>query len=88
MRSAVAAVCAKCDPDNECLPLALDAKAGPMFHCDFCDTCIQGFDHHCPWTGKCIGKGNMHEFQLFIGCSFTTICYMLVYVLLLGTGRQ
>ncbi|KAF4318132.1 hypothetical protein BBO99_00007475 [Phytophthora kernoviae] len=24
-----------------------------------------GYDHHCPWMGKCIGKGNMYAFKMF-----------------------
>ena len=27
---------------------------------------ISGFDHHCPWTSKCIGKGNLTGFYVFI----------------------
>lgn len=34
-------------------------------HCEDCDVCIEGYDHHCPWMGKCIGKKNMRAFQLF-----------------------
>ena len=36
------------------------------FHCRDCDMCIEGFDHHCPWTSKCIGKGNIVPFYVFI----------------------
>ncbi|RYY70057.1 hypothetical protein EON63_22990 [archaeon] len=25
-------------------------------HCYDCGVCIDGLDHHCPWTGKCIGN--------------------------------
>lgn len=42
------------------------------YHCDICDVCIQGYDHHCPWTGKCIGVGNVKAFYTFIT---TTLIY-------------
>ena len=35
-------------------------------HCYQCDICITGYDHHCPWVGKCIGRGNMCEFKCFL----------------------
>ncbi|KAL4439137.1 hypothetical protein ABPG74_008912 [Tetrahymena malaccensis] len=36
------------------------------FHCMDCRVCIRGFDHHCPWTSKCIGANNIHVFYIFI----------------------
>lgn len=36
-----------------------------VVHCATCDCCIVGLDHHCPWIGKCVGKGNMFHFKLF-----------------------
>jgi len=41
-------------------------SAGPLYHCDDCDVCIRGYDHHCPWTGKCIGEGNILYFYAFV----------------------
>ena len=35
-------------------------------HCSFCEYCVEELDHHCPWSSKCIGKGNMLPFKLFI----------------------
>ena len=37
-------------------------------HCYDCNLCINGLDHHCPWTGKCIGKKNLIPFYVFLGC--------------------
>jgi hypothetical protein len=35
-------------------------------HCTICNACCVGLDHHCPWTGKCIGKGNLTPFFVFV----------------------
>lgn len=34
-------------------------------HCLECGICIIKYDHHCKWTGKCIGKGNILFFYFF-----------------------
>jgi hypothetical protein len=34
-------------------------------HCNVCHRCTEGFDHHCCWLGKCIGKVNYKEFVWF-----------------------
>lgn len=50
------------------------AKAG---HCQFCMICIEGYDHHCPWTGKCIGRKNMVWFVLFL---ISTVIYFTYFI--------
>ncbi|OMJ82377.1 hypothetical protein SteCoe_16913 [Stentor coeruleus] len=35
-------------------------------HCPDCDLCVEKFDHHCPWVGKCIGKCNYTKFLIFL----------------------
>ena len=44
-------------------------------HCFECNICVEGYDHHCPWTGKCIGKRNIFCFYIFI----TSIIFSFVY---------
>ena len=48
-------------------------------HCYDCGVCIRGHDHHCPWVGKCIGKGNM---KYFIAFNISWILYILELVIL------
>ena len=52
-------------------------------HCDSCGTCISGFDHHCPWTGKCIGSGNQEKFYQFIFFALGGFAYCLVVAAML-----
>lgn len=43
-------------------------------HCMTCDICIIGYDHHCGWSSKCIGKGNYVVFKIF---SYSLLIYFL-----------
>ena len=47
-------------------------------HCYNCKFCCEGFDHHCSWTTKCIGSGNVMEFRCFLGAFFILICYFAI----------
>ena len=44
-------------------------------HCYDCDLCVSDLDHHCPWTGKCIGKKNLFYFYCFL----TSLSALVVY---------
>ena len=44
-------------------------------HCEFCQICIEKHDHHCVWTGHCIGKNNKITFYIFVISVFCLIPY-------------
>lgn len=37
-----------------------------MIHCNACDFCVRGFDHHCYWLGTCIGDRNYVPFNIYV----------------------
>ena len=47
-------------------------------HCFNCGVCIEGHDHHCPWTGKCIGRKTIHFFNIFLYSILFIILYFIV----------
>ena len=49
-------------------------------HCPECNICIEGNDHHCPWTGKCIGRRNQKSFVVFVISVFLLFAYLLLMV--------
>ena len=51
-------------------------------HCLTCNVCILGYDHHCGWSGKCIGQGNLSFFYCFLTTGLLYIIYnvfLLIY---------
>ena len=41
-------------------------KSKNIYHWDIWDVCVEDYDHHCPWMGKCIGSGNVVPFYFFL----------------------
>ena len=52
----------KCSKCNIIVP-----KYFRISHCNICQVCVKNHDHHCPWTGKCIGERNLIPFYIFLG---------------------
>lgn len=51
-------------------------------HCEDCDVCCVGYDHHCPWTGKCIAAGNVCYFYVFLA----SVVVIMVFSMFVGLG--
>ena len=59
--------CPRCDID----------MTSDMEHCEDCNICVYGFDHHCVFFSKCIGGGN-------IICFFGAIAMLIINFLLVS----
>lgn len=47
-------------------------------HCYECNVCVERLDHHCPWTGKCIGAKNIRLFYAFLWMLTAHIAFVVV----------
>ena len=50
-------------------------------HCMECGVCVEGYDHHCPWTGKCIGRKTIKYFYWFIGSVMVVFLFFVVGII-------
>jgi hypothetical protein len=52
---------------GKCMTIDKDyRKWKNIIHCQKCDRCILGFDHHCGVLGTCIGKNNLIPFNIMV----------------------
>ena len=52
-------------------------KVEGVHHCSICKRCVYKMDHHCPWTGNCVGYYTLKPFLLFL-FYVTSLCYCTV----------
>ena len=52
------------------------------FHCNDCNICVEDFDHHCTFAGKCIGKKNKLIFKLWLYSIPSYILIIFLYIIL------
>ena len=62
------------DLDLKC-ELCFTTKQQKAVHCYDCQICILGWDHHCGFIGKCIGKKNLIFFYLY--CVFAVVFFFM-----------
>lgn len=44
----------------------LTVREAEAFHCNECDVCVRGMDHHCLWLGKCVGQRTLPLFYALV----------------------
>ena len=62
-------------------------RAKRYVHCERCQCCCEGYDHHCPWTSKCVGKGNIFYFYGMIAMVSVVFAYLIIALVVLGPNH-
>ena len=47
-------------------------------HCEECNICIKGVEHHCSWISKCISSKNKKLYFIFLISTFSLIVYFIL----------
>ena len=63
-------------PQNICYDCRL-MQTERSRHCQFCNVCVDVFDHHYPWVNNCIGVGNYRAFITYLVVQSAFICLLL-----------
>lgn len=45
-------------------------------------------DHHCPWTSKCIGEGNLTGFHTFVVFTIVLFGYLIFAISMIDTKKK
>jgi len=65
-----------------CNAISLKQEGKMVLHCQYCEICIEHFDHHCKFATKCIGRKNKKIFKLWLYsiCSFFVIIFIYLII--------
>ena len=47
-------------------------------HCEECNICIKGIEHHCSWISKCVSKKNKCLYYIFLFSTFSLLIYFVL----------
>ena len=47
-------------------------------HCEECNICIKGVEHHCSWISKCISSKNKRLYFVFLISTFLLLLYFIL----------
>ena len=62
-------------------------KSKHYVHCEYCKCCCEGYDHHCPWTSKCVGRGNIFYFHGMLVMVCVVFVYIIIALLVIGPKK-
>lgn len=60
--------------DKVC-PICQIAVTSKIRHCQFCNRCIEHYDHHCPWINNWVGAKNHNLFFIFVSLLFLFLIF-------------
>ena len=63
-------------------------KSKHFVHCETCQCCCEGYDHHCPWSSKCVCRGNIFYFYGMLVMFGIVFIYIIIALLAFGPKKK